>query len=313
MQRAGDAGAQTMRHLSEGMNRTARKSSEGLIDAQQEFVHSTAKNFEEAMVRLSQGLHETAREWRTFLQLPNATGRGIQDMQRSFNTALEGVIRTNLHAAQEFFRMNNAAQFAGMQQRFIGEYLNALLESSTSFARAIRESADQALYPLEQRAMQRQQGYSQSHEQDGCVADVMERDVRIASPDETVQQATRMMRESDTGALPVGEGDRLVGMLTDRDIAVRLVAEGKDPSRTKVREVMTPDVRYVFEDEDLEHVVDNMAQQQVRRLPVMNRQKRLVGVVSLGDIAKGRRPHLASHALQGIAKEGGRHTQAAAE
>jgi CBS domain-containing protein len=128
-----------------------------------------------------------------------------------------------------------------------------------------------------------------------------------------VQQAARAMRESDTGALPVGESDRLVGMVTDRDVTVRLVAEGGDPARTKVRDVMTPEVRYVFEDEDLEYVADNMAQQQVRRLPVMNRQKRLIGVVSLGNIAKGRRSQLAGRALQGIAREGGQHAQTAAE
>ena len=142
----------------------------------------------------------------------------------------------------------------------------------------------------------------------GRVADVMRRDVRIANPDDTVQQIAQVMREADTGALPVGEGDRLVGMVTDRDVAVGLVAEGRDPARTKVREVMSKEVRYVFEDEDLEHVADNMAEQQVRRLPVMNRQKRLVGIVSLGDIAKGRQSPLAGRALSGITRQGGQHT-----
>ena len=99
-------------------------------------------------------------------------------------------------------------------------------------------------------------------------------------------------------------------MLTDRDVTVRLVAEGRDPQQTKVRDVMTADVRYVFEDEDLEHVAENMAEQQVRRLPVMNRQKRLVGIVSLGDMAKGRRSPLAGRALSGVARQGGQHTGA---
>jgi CBS-domain-containing membrane protein len=117
-----------------------------------------------------------------------------------------------------------------------------------------------------------------------------------------------MMREADTGVLPVAEGDRLIGMLTDRDVAVRLVAEGRDPTQTKVRDVMTAEVRYVFEDEELEHVAENMAEQQVRRLPVMNRQKRLVGVVSLGDMAKGRHSPLTGRALRGIARQGGQHT-----
>jgi CBS domain-containing protein len=114
--------------------------------------------------------------------------------------------------------------------------------------------------------------------------------------------------------LPVGEGDRLVGIVTDRDVALRLVADGRDPERTKVREVMTPEIRYVFEDEDLGTVAENMAKQQVRRLPVLNRAKRLVGIVSLSDLAGERRqPDLAGRALGGIAREGGQHTQRAAE
>jgi CBS domain-containing protein len=313
MQKASEAGAQTMRHLNEGMTQTARHNTEGLIDAQQEFVQSTAKHFEQAVIQLSQGLQESARDWRTFLQLPNATGSGFQEIQRSINTAFESVIRTNLRVAEEYFRLSSTVHWAELQQRIIREHLGALLESGTSLARAIWQSADQALYPLEQRIVERQQAYSGGHEPSGRVADVMERDVRIASPDDTVQQAARAMRESDTGALPVGESDRLVGMVTDRDVTVRLVAEGGDPARTKVRDVMTPEVRYVFEDEDLEYVADNMAQQQVRRLPVMNRQKRLIGVVSLGNIAKGRRSQLAGRALQGIAREGGQHAQTAAE
>ena len=103
-----------------------------------------------------------------------------------------------------------------------------------------------------------------------------------------------------------------MGMLTDRDAAVRVVAEGRDPARTKVRDLMRPEVRYVFEDEDLEHVAENMAEQQVRRLPVMNRQKRLVGVVSVGDIARGRQPDLVGKALGGIAGSGGAHSEQAA-
>ena len=116
------------------------------------------------------------------------------------------------------------------------------------------------------------------------------------------------MREEDTGVLPVGEGDRLIGMVTDRDVALRVAAEGKNPAQTKVREVMTPEVRYVFEDEDLGHVAENMAEQQLRRMPVVSRDKRLVGIVSLSDISRnGRPPHLAGEALRGITREGGMH------
>ena len=144
------------------------------------------------------------------------------------------------------------------------------------------------------------------------VSEVMTRQVAVAAPDDTLQKAAGRMAELDTGVLPVGEGDRLVGMVTDRDLAVRVAAEGRDPARTKVREVMTPEVHYVFEDEDLRHVAATMAEQQVRRLPVMNRNKRLVGVVSLSDIAKEGQAGEAGRALGGVAREGGRHTQDAA-
>ena len=140
------------------------------------------------------------------------------------------------------------------------------------------------------------------------VSEAMTRDVRIASPDQSIREAARIMAEIDAGVLPVGENDRLVGMITDRDIAIRAVAEGKGPD-TSVREVMTQDVKYCFEDEDTDDVVRNMADQQVRRLPVVNRDKRLVGILSLGDLAvmEGARP--AGEALAGVSQPGGEHSQ----
>jgi CBS domain-containing protein len=140
------------------------------------------------------------------------------------------------------------------------------------------------------------------------VSDKMTRNVRVADADDSLQQVARSMAESDTGALPVGQGDKLVGMITDRDIAVRGVAQGKGPD-AKVREVMTPEVKYCFEDEDLGHVARNMGEQQVRRLPVVNREKRLVGILSLGDIAMGEAPQPAGEALAGVSRPGGAHSQ----
>ena len=140
------------------------------------------------------------------------------------------------------------------------------------------------------------------------VSEAMTCDVRVTSPDQSIREAARIMAEIDAGVLPVGEGDRLVGMITDRDIAVRAVAEGKGPD-TPVREVMTQDVKYCFKDEDTDHVARNMADQQVRRLPVVNRDKRLVGILSLGDVAvmEGARP--AGEALTGVSQPGGEHSQ----
>jgi CBS domain-containing protein len=140
------------------------------------------------------------------------------------------------------------------------------------------------------------------------VSDKMTRDVRIANPDDSIQQAASVMAECDAGALPVGQDDRLVGMVTDRDIAVRGVAQGRGPD-TKVREVMTPDVRYCFEDEDLDQVARKMGEEQVRRMPVVNRDKRLVGILSLGDVAMGEGPRPAGEALAGVSRPGGAHSQ----
>lgn len=116
------------------------------------------------------------------------------------------------------------------------------------------------------------------------VQECMSRDVKIAAPAQSIQDAASLMGDIDCGFLPVGEDDRLVGMITDRDIAIRAIGQGKGPD-TPVREVMSKEVLYCYEDQDLAHVTKNMAEQQVRRLPVLNRDKRLVGIVSLGDVA----------------------------
>ena len=136
------------------------------------------------------------------------------------------------------------------------------------------------------------------------VSDCMTRDVTTIAPDRTIREAARIMGEKDIGALPVGDGDRLVGMITDRDIAVRAVCEGKGPD-TKISEVMTGELMYCFEDEDINHVARNMGDIQVRRLPVMSRGKRLVGIIALADIACGATSkRLVGEALSGISREG---------
>ena len=140
------------------------------------------------------------------------------------------------------------------------------------------------------------------------VSDCMTRDVKIASPGQTICEAAQMMLECDAGSLPVGEGDRLVGMITDRDIAVRAVARNMPPD-TPVREVMSKEILYCFEDEDIERVAENMGEQQVRRLPVLSREKRLVGIISLGDLSQGADDSTVGHAVSDISKPGGKHDQ----
>jgi CBS domain-containing protein len=118
------------------------------------------------------------------------------------------------------------------------------------------------------------------------VKEIMTRRVECVGPDTTLQEAARKMRDLDVGPLPVcGDGDRLVGILTDRDITVRATAEGRDPTRTTVKEVMTPEVVYVFDDQDARDAADTMAAHQIRRVLVLNRDKKLAGIVSLADLA----------------------------
>jgi CBS domain-containing protein len=116
------------------------------------------------------------------------------------------------------------------------------------------------------------------------VSEIMSRDVKVLPPNATLQQAAQQMKVLDVGALPICDGERLLGMVTDRDIVVRAIATGKDRQVT-VTEVMSPDVFYLFEDQDVDEAARIMEKRQIRRLPVLDRNKHLVGIVSLGDIA----------------------------
>jgi CBS domain-containing protein len=129
----------------------------------------------------------------------------------------------------------------------------------------------------------------------------MTRDVCMVRAEEPIREAARLMSEFDVGALPVYDGDRLVGMITDRDITIRGVAEGMKPD-ARVRELMTDQVKYCFEDDNLDQVCTNMSNIQMRRLPVMNREKRLVGIVALGDLAVKHATREAERALEGISQ-----------
>ncbi|HLK81388.1 MAG TPA: CBS domain-containing protein [Xanthobacteraceae bacterium] len=118
------------------------------------------------------------------------------------------------------------------------------------------------------------------------VQEIMHPDVQIAHPDMTIRDAARRMRVDNIGALPVGENDRLIGMVTDRDIVVRVIAEDRPPGDTTVRQVMSEGICYCFEDDDVARAAQVMARHQVRRLPVVDRSKRLVGLVALADLGR---------------------------
>ena len=143
------------------------------------------------------------------------------------------------------------------------------------------------------------------------VSEIMTRDVCLASPSQTLREAAAEMEKRDIGVLPVADKDRLVGMITDRDIAVRGISHGLDPE-APVSDVMSGEVKYCFEDDDIDNLAQNMASEQIRRLPVLNDQKRLVGIISLGDLATSPDGRATGAALSGISQLGGRHCQSAA-
>jgi CBS domain-containing protein len=122
------------------------------------------------------------------------------------------------------------------------------------------------------------------------VSEVMTNHPRVLNAADTVLHAAQTLAAEDIGSLPIADGDRLIGMVTDRDIVVRCVAKNLDPADTQLRDIVSGEPRYCFEDEDADHVARNMDELLVRRLPVMNQQRRLVGIVSIEDI----RPRLSA-------------------
>jgi CBS domain-containing protein len=140
------------------------------------------------------------------------------------------------------------------------------------------------------------------------VEQIMTPQVHLMNPDQTVSEAVKKMEQEDLGFLPVGNDDRLVGIITDRDIALRVVGKGRD-GNVRIGEVMTQHVKYCYCDQEVEEVVANMGDIQVRRLPVVDREKRLVGIVSLADAALKQDSALAGEGLSNVAVPGGQHNQ----
>jgi len=137
------------------------------------------------------------------------------------------------------------------------------------------------------------------------VNEIITRDPQVIRPETALIEAAQKMKSLDIGMLPVCDGDRLVGVITDRDITVRGVAQGSDPKTARVQEVMTPEVIYCFDDEDVKEAAKKMEEKQVRRLPVLNREKRLVGIVSLGDLAvRTGKEKLAGEVLERVSEPG---------
>ena len=140
------------------------------------------------------------------------------------------------------------------------------------------------------------------------VSEMMTSGVQTVSPDQSAQEAASFMLSSDAGSILVTDGDRLIGMITDRDIAVRGVAKGHGPD-TPVRELMTDDIIVVSADDSVEEAAQKMSSAQVRRLPVIDSDQRLCGIVSLGDLSRNADDSSANEALEGVSQRGGEHRQ----
>ena len=140
------------------------------------------------------------------------------------------------------------------------------------------------------------------------VSEVMTSDVQTVSADQTAREAASFMLRAEAGSIPVTEGDKVIGIITDRDIAVRGVAEGRGPD-TPVRELMSDGIVCAHEDDDVQDVAKRMSQEQVRRLPVLDHDKKLVGIVSLGDLARETIGEASHEALEGVSQPGGSHEQ----
>jgi CBS domain-containing protein len=140
------------------------------------------------------------------------------------------------------------------------------------------------------------------------ISDVMTREVATVRPDQTAREAATFMLNADAGSIPVTEGDRLIGMITDRDIAVRGVAKGHGPD-TPVRDIMTSGIVCARENDSVDDVASKMSEAQVRRLPVIDDGEKLVGIVSLGDLSRETDGETAHQALEGVSAPGGQHQQ----
>ncbi len=265
-----EAGDETMRH---GL-RASHETTQHIADQTAEQVGNIANRVAEASERNAENL-------RALLGLGHVAQTGLRELRHTMTGVMSRTV--------------SPAVFIELQQRFVHDYVEALLQGGAEMLRVSRRLTEEALRPLEQRLKQNgdhQQNHGKEHrgkEHRGKVADIMTNQVELTSPNQTIQDAARLMASADTGVLPVTENERLIGMITDRDIALRVTAEGKDPNQTKVREIMTPDTKYCFEDEELGPVAENMAQLHVRRLPVVSREKRLVGIVDLTTVTQNQR------------------------
>ncbi len=134
------------------------------------------------------------------------------------------------------------------------------------------------------------------------VKEIMTKDVFWIRPDTNLQEAASKMKELDTGVLPVCDGENICGMITDRDIAIRSTAQGQDPKNSKISDIMTPQVEFCHEEEDLEKIAQRMEAKRIRRLPVIGPEKKIVGIISLGDVVRRGESKVACEILEEVSE-----------
>jgi CBS domain-containing protein len=290
-----------MQAAAEGARRSARAESEamsgGLRSAAQQ-TNQMTRGFADATEVYGKTMQAASRRLHALTACSQAMTESLPRAQQASVSWFSRTMQTNARFAQDLLRCRTLSDVAQVQSRFVEETITGLVEGSAELLRRTEELLAEAVEQIEE-----------AEEPRVTAADVMTPDVHLVSPDDTIQKAARIMGDEDTGALPVGEEDKLVGMVTDRDIAVRVAAAGADSREVKVRDVMSPGVTSVYEDEGLHRVAEIMATQQVRRVPVMDRDDNLVGIISLGDIAVEELPEAGQQALLGVSQEGGRHVQ----
>lgn len=135
-------------------------------------------------------------------------------------------------------------------------------------------------------------------------ADIMTKDITVVNPESSIRDAAEKMRALDTGILPVCDGRDMVGVITDRDIVIRTTADGKDPAGAKVKEAMTTEVAFCLEDEDIEKIAHRMEENRIRRMPVISHGKKLVGMISLADMAARGGQGAACEVLEKVSRPG---------
>jgi hypothetical protein len=156
-QRSSQAGAEAVQRAGDTASETLRRGSEAFADSQRQLMQKTAQQFEEMSRKVAQAAQGTTEDLRAFMTLPNVAKGGLQDLGQSMTGLIEGVVRTNLKATEELLQLANPSAFVELQQRFVREYLDVLLQGTATLVRATRRTADETLHPLEQQIAERQQ------------------------------------------------------------------------------------------------------------------------------------------------------------